>query len=1162
MSETRSSGTRYEDYLQNFPYPTPYTSIPYTNSHTNQTMLKIKPILPSALLLISLFLFGCSQKGDKKEIEKVAAAEEPVFKRVTSAHSGVAFRNMVDENVNTFFDVFAYVYNGGGVGIGDINNDGLSDIYFTGNEVPNKLYLNEGNLKFKDITKAAGVEGNGKWNNGVTMTDINKDGYLDMYVCKGGWQETPEQRKNLLYINQGNLTFKEQAREYGLDESGYSIHASFFDMDNDNDLDVYITNRPDSFDLPLTEMVKQKKLSTSKTRDKLFINEKGKFKEIGLKAGITNNFGYALSLVTSDLNNDGYTDIFVANDFAEGDYMYINQKNGTFKEQVKEATNHISMYSMGTDIADINNDGLEDIMVSEMLPEDYSRSKVSMPSMDVEGFNAIVDNGMHKQYMHNALHLNQGNLFFSEISQLSGVAKTEWSWSCLLSDFDNDGNRDIFVANGYKRDVFDGDAQEKLTVYVRKNMHKYKSPQEMMEKGFKDFINVYNPIKVKNYLFKNKGDLQFENVSDAWGFDATSFSNGAAVGDLDNDGDLDLVVNNLGDEAFVYENTSAGRNNYLKVKLKGPQGNADGIGTKVTLYYNNEIQYFENKTVRGYLSSNEPVVHFGLGKVQKIDSILVKWNDGKENLLNNVEGNQLLQVSYDKAQFKSAKKPGVKNLFKESTSELMSVSFVHHENKFNEYKEQILLPHMFSRSGPFISTGDVNKDGEDDFYVGGAASQAGSLYLQKNGKFLKKGNAAFESDRPYEDMGSALFDADQDGDLDLYVVSGGSEFPEGSDMYQDRLYVNDGNGNFKKSALPKTHSSGSCIVPYDIDGDGDLDLFRGGQVVSGTYPKSPKSYLLVNDKGKFVDKTTGISPGLSEVGMVNSAIWVDLNGDATAELVVVGEWMPVKIFQYKGEKLEDISSEYGIEKTEGWWSKVIADDLDGDGDQDLIVGNIGENYKFKASSEKPFQVFAKDFDNNGTNDIFLARFYKDTRLVPIRGKECTSQQMPVIGKKFPTYLSFATSDLTTILGKDIESAMHYKAHLFSSIMLMNENGQLVVKKLPTDAQLSAVTGVIVKDFDQDGKKDILLAGNKFDVEVETTPADASPGLLMKGTGDLNFKCLKPFESGFFVPYNVKDMKAIKMKDKWAIVVGINNETLRIFSTDSRPAPVGLALAKQ
>jgi enediyne biosynthesis protein E4 len=805
------------------------------------------------------------------------------------------------------------------------------------------------------------------------------------------------------------------------------------------------------------------------------------------------------------------------------------------------------MYSMGTDVADINNDGFEDIYVSEMLPADYQRSKVSMPSMDVEGFYNIVNAGMHKQYMHNALHLNQGNLFFSEISQLSGVAKTEWSWSCLLSDFNNDGNRDIFVANGYKRDVFDGDAQQKLQEYVQANKHKYNSPQEMLEKGFKDFINVYQPIKVKNYLFKNTGDLKFENASDTWGFNETSFSNGAAVADLDNDGDLELVVNNLDEEAFIYENTSSATNNYLNLKLNGPKGNSNGIGAKVTIYYQGNLQYFENKTVRGYLSSNDPVVHFGLGKEPKVDSIKIVWNDGKVNLIKETKANQLIQVEYAKAG-KAAPGKSAKPLIFQEASSIIANEFTHKENNFYEYKDQVLLPHMFSRSGPFMTVGDVNNDGAEDFYVGGASNQAGSLYVQSDGNLVKKSVPAFETDKGFEDMGSLLFDVDQDGDMDLYVVSGGSEFAEGAQQYQDRLYLNDGKGNFTKSILPTIKSSGSCVVPYDIDGDGDLDLFRGGQVVASAYPKSPKSYLLINEKGKFVDKTDELAPGLSNTGMVNSAIWVDLNGDKKSELVVVGEWMPIKVYEIKEGKLANVSDEQGLQDTEGWWNKIITNDLDGDGDQDLILGNLGENYKFSASVEKPFEVYAKDFDGNGTNDIFLARHYSESLLLPIRGKECTSQQMPIIAQKFPTYRSYAESDLNGILGTNMENAMHRKAVLFSSVILINENGKFTIKRLPTEAQLSTINGIIVYDFDKDGKKDILVAGNKFDVEVETTAADASPGAFMKGTGALDFKPVKHFESGFSVPFNVKDIQMITLQGKPVILVTSNNDKLRVFES--------------
>ncbi|MEP6728467.1 MAG: CRTAC1 family protein [Bacteroidota bacterium] len=1103
-----------------------------------------KNIAAHYFLIIGVaFLSACSSN-----IEGNAVVAEPVvFKKIPSSQSGITFNNLVEEDFRRRnFDSFAYVYNGAGVAIGDVNNDGLQDIYFTGNDVPNKLYLNLGGMKFKDITQSAGVDGGKGWDNGVTMVDINNDGLMDIYVCKGGYHDSDEERRNLLYINQGDLTFKEEAKKYGLDDDGYTMHAVFFDMDNDNDLDVYLSARPDSFYLGLSRMVSGKRNPPEKCRNKLYRNDNGKFVEIGKQAGIGNTFGYALSVINADLNKDGYEDIFISNDYADNDYMFINQKNGTFKDEIKKATNHVSLFSMGADIADINNDGNEDIMVMEMLPENYKRSKVSMPRMDVDGFHAIVDSGFQKQYMHNVLHLNNGNLFFSDVSQLAGVSKTEWSWSTLLSDFDNDGNRDIFVANGYRRDLFDGDILQKQDAYVQTNNYKYKSGAEMFEKGFREFLEIYDPIKVRNYLFKNKGNLAFENVSQAWGFEDSTFSNGAAIADFDNDGDMDLVINNLDQEALLYENTTDKKNNFIELKLEGPVTNRDGIGAKISLYYGGKMQqYFEQKTVRGYLSSNDPRVHFGLGKTPVIDSMVITWLDKKETVLRNVKSNQEIKVLYHSAVPAINRNPVYSPLFV-GAANILSQPFKHKENNYDEYKDQVLLPHSFSRTGPFMATGDVNKDGAEDFYIGGAAGQPGALYLQAGEKLIKQLAPAFDIDKAFEDIGALFFDADQDGDLDLYVVSGGSEFNEGSEMYNDRLYLNDGKGGFTKTELPKTTSSGSCVIAFDFDGDGDLDLFRGGQIVPHSYPKAPRSYLLVNEKGKFVDRTAAIAPELAETGMVNSAIWADLNGDKKPELIIAGEWMPIKIYEYNAGKFNEVAAKYGLNNSEGWWNKLIADDVDGDGDMDIIAGNLGENYKFKASVEKPFEVYAKDFDNNGTNDIFLAKYSGDIQ-VPVRGRECTSQQCPFISKKFSSYLSFAKSDLKTILGEEIESALHYKANLFSSVILVNDKGKFTIKKLPLEAQFSTVNCIMVKDFDNDGKKDILIAGNKFDVEVETTPADASPGVFLKGLGNMNFESIKTEQSGFFVPYNVKDMQAVKMKNGWGILVSSNNDSLRVFS---------------
>ncbi len=1103
-------------------------------------MNRIQPLL--VLALASYIFSSCKKSTD-------AGSDKQLFSLIPPDKCNVHFNNLITETPTEYIYTFNYIYNGAGVAIADFDNDGLQDIYFTGNQVKDKLYKNKGDFKFEDVSASSGIEQYGGWHSGVITADINNDGLMDVYICRGGYHNSPD-NKNLLLINKGGMKFEDQAEKFGLADPGYSVTATFIDYDGDGDLDLYVDNRPERWEihedsiLAVKERMEKKGIEDPLVTDHFYRNNgDGTFTNITKEAGFYPNYGYGLGVVAGDVNHDGADDIYVANDFIENDYFYINYGDGSFKQLVKRLTNHVPYYSMGVDFGDINNDTKEEILTVEMRPDDYKRSKTTMPAMQPAYFALLKEVGFHDQYMHNALQFNYGNGFFSDISQLAGVDKTDWSWAALISDVDNDGFKDIFISNGYRRDVYDRDTNKKMRDLLAKKNNVLDSVEQA--------LGILPSVKLVNYIFKNQGDLTFKKKMKEWGMDQISFSNGAAFGDLDNDGDLDLVVNNVDDPAFVYKNNLDHAENYLRVKCSNEPNNSFGIGSKVTIQYGQNQQYVQIRTARGYLSSCEPFAHFGLGKTDKIDKVIVEWTDKTTLELNDVKANQLLIADYKKGTKKMTQLPKYKMVFEESTLKSIYPPFYHQENTYDDYKEQKLLPYAMSKIGPFISVADVNKDGLEDFYVGAAHDQPGCLYMQNDtGNFHLKKIPIFEKDKDYEDMGSAFFDADGDGDLDLYVVSGGTEFDEKLPIYQDRLYFNDGHGNFTKdlNSLPPIRSSGSCVLAEDFDKDGDIDLFRGGRTIPGKYPYAPKSYFLINDgKGKFKDVTDEISTDLRTVGMVTSAVWTDLDGDKNSELVIAGEWMPITVFEFRDNKLIKAPLEkFGFQNTEGWWNKIIAADYDHDGDMDLLGGNIGLNYKFHASEEKPFMVYCNDFDQNGTYDIVLAK-YNGKDLVPIRGRQCSSEQVPGIATKFPDYTTYANASLKDIYGEGLESGLVYKAKLFSNTIFENNQGKFKALPMFQLAQFSSIQGIAVADFNGDGLEDLCFAGNLFNAEIETTRADASVGMFVKGTKEsLLAQPYGPANSGFFVPYDVKDLKSITVKNKKCLLVGINNNALYFF----------------
>lgn len=1106
--------------------------------------------LISIISFLAVIIISCDgQKKDRKLASNNADSKmktQKLFQKILPEQSGIDFKNEFKKETEYQFFEFEYMFNGAGVGIIDINNDGLMDIFFSGNEVSNRLYLNKGNLRFDDITQSTGISLESRWVNGVSIADINGDGFADIYLSCGG-NFPGSERANVLYVNNGDLSFSDQTAAYAVGDTGHSTQSAFLDFDLDGDLDLYVLNHADFW--KNNNQLEIRKKQRPKHADNLYENRDGRFVNISTEAGLNYEDlgGWGLGVATGDINQDGYPDIYVSNDYDSPDYLYVNQGDGTFKDEVKDRMNHISLYSMGNDMADFNNDGLIDIYTLDMAAEDNERIKTQMSAMDPEKFYSLVEFGLPHQYMYNSLQMNNGNGSFSDIGQMAGVHSTDWSWAPLLVDLDNDGWKDLFISNGYRLDDRDND----YNIKTRETYGQLAAdPKFEAEKRFNEAPKTPLP----NYAYKNNGDLTFSKKSYEWGLGEKGFSQGAAVADLDNDGDLDLIINNINDFAWLYENKSNEKfnNQYLKVKLESGDANTMAIGAKVYLYTSDGIQYDELYTARGYMSSIEPIAHFGIGEGVKVQKLEIVFPNGSMVSKKDIQINSLVTISDNEANGKYKRPVRSRTMLTES-SELIRPAFKHEENDFDDFEKEILLPHRNSQHGPGIAVGDANGDGLEDFFVGGAAGQSGRLYLQnKMGQFEMASNQPWKYEKTREDMGALFFDFDSDDDLDLYVVSGGNEFEPGSDQLQDRIYENNGSGVFKlkKGILPKMNTSGKVVKAADYDKDGDLDLFVGGRLVPGKYPFSPKSFLLRNDDGAFTDITDEQASFLSKAGLITAAEWVDYNKDGNLDLVIVGEWTSINILENSGKEFKVIENEM-LANQIGWWSSLHSTDFDGDGDQDFIVGNLGLNYKYKASFDEPFHIYCHDFDNSGSLDIVLG-YYNQGSCYPVRGRTCSSQQMPFIKKKFSTYKDFSQASVKDIYGEKLEKALHYAATNFASIYIRNDgNGEFTISKLPTEVQVSSVNTILSEDISGDGKDEIILAGNLFEAEVETPRNDASLGSVLSNA-EGEFKAIDVTQTGLYVPGDVKDMKPIILADgSKALIVANNDDALQIFVSSSK-----------
>ncbi|MFT7156025.1 MAG: hypothetical protein ACI8Q1_001029 [Parvicella sp.] len=1095
-------------------------------------------------LLIILIFGSCSSTENKNSVR--------LFDELSADQSGIHFSNNITENDSVNYFSYLYLYMGGGVAIGDFNNDGLQDLYLTGNMVENKLYLNKSDLQFEDITQQAGVGADNRWVTGVTLGDANQDGWLDIYVSVSGKWVT---RKNLLYINDAKVgevpTFTESAESYGVADIGNTTQSVFFDYDLDGDQDLYVANYPLTSPGPnLDKYLTYRKMGTPYEKsDRLYRNDGGgKFKDMTEESGLM-KYGLSLGISVGDFNQDGWPDLYVCNDFVTPDYFLINNKDGTFLDQNLKLTNHTSYFAMGSDVADFNNDGLLDLVQVDMLPKSNRRSKENMASMDPEKFNSIVKNKLHYQYSANTLQLNMGNdedglPHFGDVARFAGLASTDWSWAPIFADFDNDGFKDVYITNGVRRDI---------------NNQDFFNGSKAEQDKFDD-LELTRKIpfeKIKNFAFKNNGDLSFDDIGEQWGIDYNGFSNGVAYGDLDNDGDLDLVINNLDEKSILYENRTSNldANNYLRVKMNGPTNNLFGIGSKIWLENKGEIQYQELTLTRGFQSSVSPVLHFGIGKNTTIEKVKILWQDGTEEVLNNVEANQVISFNHKNAEPKKETiKSDTKPLFEDIT-EKVQLDHKHEENDFDDYRYQVLLPHKTSEYGPALAVSDIDNDGLDDFYIGGSHKRSGKLFRQKeDGTFKEVSSEIWDTDKNQEDVGATFFEANGDGLQDLYIVSGGNEEKSGSPYYQDRLYINRGNGAFERdiTSLPEINSSGSCVVPADYDNDGDMDLFVGGRLIPRNYPLAPKSYILKNETTpsgiKFTDVTEVIAPELLNYGMVTKAEWVDVDKDNYLDLMIVGEWMPLSYFKNVQGKFINETESSGLSSTTGWWFGMISEDFDHDGDQDFVMGNLGLNYKYQANEKEAFSIYMQDFDRNNKNDIVLS-YYEGGTEYPVRGKGCSSEQIPVINYKFKDYKSFASASLAEIYTPDeLEKSLQYKVNSFASSYVENQGGgKFIIKALDNLAQISSINTLLADDFNDDGNVDIIAAGNLYGSEVETPRNDSSFGSMLIGDGTGGFKSQMPYQSGLMVSGEVKAAKKIKLSGgQEGILFAKNNDYLQLL----------------